>query len=227
MGMRLGLGGYLNLWVFATAFGLMEAIVVVFLRQIAGTSGGNLFPVLQAPGPAQQLAFSLELLREAASLVVMLGPALLTSSRAFERLLAYALVFGVWDISYYVFLRVLIGWPDSLLTYDVLFLIPTLWVAPVICPVLISAALIASSTAYWLIAQRRAPRNPSVLQWLLAVLGGALVQLSFVDKADYYRAGGMPPNFSWLLFAGGFALAAVAAATFFVRFWNQPRTRFF
>ena len=224
---KAGLGAYLSLWVFGLAFGLMEAAVVVYLRHIGGFAPGQLFPLLQHLNPAQELAFFIERLREGASLIVMAGPAFLFSSRIFERLLGYALVFGIWDLSYYGFLWLLADWPPSLFTYDVLFLIPTLWVAPVLCPVLISFSLVVSVSAYLLIVRRRMPRNPSLLQSLLALLGGALVQLSFMDHADYYLNGGMPTRFSWLLFAGGYGLAALAAVLFLVQFTRQPRTRFF
>ena len=224
---KAGYSAYLSLWVFGLSFGLTEAAVVVYLRQIGGQATGQLFPVLQHPLPAQELAFSIERLREGASLIVMAGPAFLFSGRIFERLLGYALVFGIWDLSYYGFLSLLADWPPSPFAYDVLFLIPTLWVAPVLCPILISSSLVVFVSAYLLIAQRRMARNPSLLQWLLALLGGALVQLSFINHADYYLNGGMPPRFSWLIFAAGYGLAALAAVLFLVQFTRQARTRFF
>jgi hypothetical protein len=227
MDSKAGWGAYLTLWVFGLAFGLMEAAVVVYLRQIGGIAAGQLFPVLQNLDPAQDLAFSIERLREGASLVVMAGPAFLFSSRAFERLLGYGLVFGVWDLSYYGFLWLFVEWPQSLFAYDVLFLIPTLWVAPVLCPILISLSLVFFVSAYLFVGARRMARNPSLLQWLLALLGAALVQLSFMNQADYYLNGGMPPRFSWLVFAGGYGLAALAAVLFLLQFTRQPRTRFF
>ena len=224
---KAGLGGYLSLWVFGLTFGLIEAAVVVYLRQIGGYGPDQLFPVMQSLDPGLEHIFSIERLREGATLVLMAGPAYLFSNRLFERFLGYALVFGIWDLSYYGFLRVFAGWPPSLLSYDVLFLIPTLWVAPVLCPVLISVSLVVFTSAYLLIAQRRMERSPSVLQWLLALLGAALMQLSFVNNADYYLEGGMPPKFSWLIFAGGYGVAAAAALLFLIQFTQQPKTRFF
>lgn len=224
---RAGLGAYSSLWVFGLAFGLIEAAAVIYLRQAGGLGGKDLFPVMQAMNEAQQRLFSIERIREGATLVLMLAPAILFSNRTFERFLAYAIVFGVWDLSFYGFLWVLLGWPESLFTYDVLFLIPTLWVAPVFCPVLISAAMIVFGSAYLFIARRRMARNPSALQWLFALLGGALIQLSFVDNADYYLGGGVPPRFSWLLFASGYFVAALAGLYFLVQFVQQPKTRFF
>ena len=221
------MGSYLSLWVFSLAFGLIEAAVVIYLRHSIGVNGQDLFPLLQQNDEAVRWAFSIERVREVATLLVMLTPAILFSNRNFERFLAYVIVFGVWDLSYYAFLRIFLGWPETLFTYDVLFLVPTLWVAPVFCAVLISATLVVFGSAYLLIARRRAARNPSALQWLIVLLGGALVQLSFVDNAAYYLAGGVPPRFSWLSFASGYVLAAMAAGYFLVQFAQQPRTRFF
>ena len=51
----------------------------------------------------------------------------------------------MWDIGYYAFLRAVIGWPGSLKTPDVLFLIPGPWVAPVFVPVAISAVMIVGA----------------------------------------------------------------------------------
>jgi len=224
---RAGLGPYLSLWLFGLAFGLVESAVVIYLRQAGGLGGGELFPVLQNMTEIQQRLFGIERIREGATLALMLAPAILFSDKLFERFLAFGIVFGVWDLAYYAFLYLLQNWPESLFTFDVLFLIPTLWVAPVLCPVLISASLIVFGSGYLLIARRRMARNPSALQWLIAVLGGALVQLSFVDNADYYLAGGMPPRFSWLLFASGYFLAALAGVYFLVQYVQQPKTRFF
>ena len=89
-----------------------------------------------------------ELLREAATLALMLAPAMLFHPRPFVRFLGYMLVFGVWDLSYYAFLKVFLGWPAGLFTYDVLFLLPTVWVAPVLAPVLIALAAVAAYAAY-------------------------------------------------------------------------------
>lgn len=221
------LGSYLSLLVFGVAFGLIEAAVVRYLREIGGLGGSDIFPVLQSLGESHRKVLAIERLREGATLILMLTPAFLFSNGYFERLQAFAIVFGFWDLSYYGFLRGLSGWPESLFTFDVLFLIPTLWVSPVLCPLLISVSLVVFGSSYLLIARRRMARSPSMLQWLIALLGGVLVQLSFVNNADYYMSGGMPPRFSWLLFASGYFLAALAGLYFLVQFVQQPKTRFF
>jgi hypothetical protein len=57
---------------------------------------------------------------------------------------AFAIAFGVWDIVFYACLKLLLGWPASLFTWDILFLIPVPWVGPVIAPVLVSLTMIAA-----------------------------------------------------------------------------------
>lgn len=213
------------LWVFGVAFGLIEAAVVVYLRALLGVTGDSLFPMLQHLTVAQEHALRVEAAREAATLVLMLGPAWLFHRRPFLRFLAYMIVFGVWDLSYYAFLRLFLGWPEGLFTYDLLFMLPTAWVSPVLCPVLISLGLIAFATAYLLLARRRVPRSPRLRDWVSPVVGGVLVLASFMWDAGYYLAGGMPPRFAWGLFAAGFAVALAGGAYYLYHFARDPLRR--
>lgn len=88
---------------------------------------------------------SLELWRELSTIIMLITVTLLAGKTIKERFAYFLLVFGVWDIFYYVFLRLLIGWPKSLFDMDVLFLVPVAWVSPVILPLLISFIMIASA----------------------------------------------------------------------------------
>ena len=84
-------------------------------------------------------AFRIELGREAATIVMLAAVALLAARRSWwERLAYFVWTFAVWDIFYYVWLFVLLRWPPDLMTLDVLFLIPRVWVAPVVLPVAVS-----------------------------------------------------------------------------------------
>jgi hypothetical protein len=218
---------YAWLWVFAVAFGLIEAAVVVYLRALLGVEGDSLFPLVTTLLPTLEDVMRVELWREAATLALMLAPAMLFHPRPFLRFQAYMLVFGVWDLSYYAFLKVFLGWPASLFTYDLLFLLPTVWVAPVLAPVLIALALVAYSSATLWLARSRALRTPTRLQFGTAVLGGAIVLAAFMQEAAHYLAGGLPPRFSWPLFGLGYALALAAGAHFLYHFSRDPRRRSF
>jgi len=99
-----------------------------------------------------------EVAREAATLLMLLGVAMLAERRPLRRFAAFAFCFGVWDIVYYVMLRAAIGWPASLLEWDILFLIPAPWTSPVLAPVLVSLALIGAAV---LILRRIGDATPS------------------------------------------------------------------
>jgi hypothetical protein len=218
-----GGAAYAMLWAFGIAFGLIEAAVVVYLRALLGETGDSLFPMLQNLQPLQQHVLRVELAREAATLVLMLGPAWLFHPRPFLRFVAYLLVFGVWDLAYYGFLELFIGWPAGPLTYDILFLLPTVWVAPVLCPALIALAMIAFGTAYLWLARRRALRAPRPRHWGPPLLGGALVLFAFMRDAGHYLGGGLPLGFAWGWFGAGLALAVAGGAHFLYDFARDPR----
>lgn len=121
------------------SFGFVEAAVVVYLR--AATA---LLPAAAPPPhqlvllemPARLLA--IEVVREAATMVMLVAIALLGARRARERWAVFLYVFALWDLGYYAGLRGTIGWPASLLADDVLFLIPVPWISQVWYPVLVS-----------------------------------------------------------------------------------------
>jgi hypothetical protein len=52
------------------------------------------------------------------------------------------IAFGLWDIFYYIWLWVFIGWPRSVFELDLLFLIPLPWWGPVLSPVLIALLMV-------------------------------------------------------------------------------------
>jgi hypothetical protein len=71
-------------------------------------------------------------------MIMMGGMALLAGQRTREKVVVFLWTFALWDISYYAWLRLTIGWPASLINSDVLFLIPVPWVAQVWFPMLVS-----------------------------------------------------------------------------------------
>ena len=131
----------LVLAVFALAMAFVESAVVVYLRGLFYPDGfyGTLaaFPVFY---------YGTEVFREAATIIMLASVAVLAARRGWwERAAYFLFCFGLWDIFYYVWLYALLGWPPSLLTTDVLFLIPVPWVAPVVAPVVASVVMIAAS----------------------------------------------------------------------------------
>lgn len=226
MSRAFALDAYISLWMFGALFGVLEAMVVIYLRAVLGVQGPELFPLtaLLSQHPANPLRY--EVYRELATLFALVPVAYLASGRWAYRGLAYVLVFGVWDLSYYAALKAIINWPPSLLTYDVLFLTPTLSVAPVLCPLLVALTLIGGVSAYLLFAATRMPRSPTVLQWLLIALGLVAMAIAFTANGQYYSKGGLPPQFPWWLFLVGYGLATGGALAFLIEYYQTSKRRF-
>lgn len=198
------LGTAVAVLAFGAAFGYVEAAVVVYLRAALGLVPG----AVMAHDPATFGTFeAVEIARELATLVMIAAVGTIAGRTALERLAWSAVVFGAWDIVYYAGLRLAIGWPPSLDTWDVLFLIPTPWLGPVWAPLVVSSALVVVG----LTAGRRlrAGGQVTVRPWhaLGALAGGALVIVSFVVEADPDVSA---PWTAWPLFWLGMALAVVA-----------------
>jgi hypothetical protein len=201
-----------GLFLFGISFGYVEAAVVVYLRTIyeplrrqlsPGPAAGDIFPLLdlkklQSEEPKAARLLPIELAREAATLVMLTAAGLAAANSRVQVLPSLAVAFGVWDITFYVFLKLLIGWPASLLTWDLLFLLPVPWVAPVLAPVLVSLSLIVCGLAALLgtLHMRR-------LHWLGLVLGALTVLVSFMLDFRNILAGSLPHDFPWALFTTG------------------------
>jgi hypothetical protein len=126
---------------WAVAFAFVEAMVVFYIRRLFGLRFGLTFVPADFHFPRAYLGY--EQAREAATMVMLLAVGFLAGRTWWQRFAFWLLAFGVWDIFYYVWLRVLIGWPSSLGDRDLLFLIPDEWWAPVWHPVLGSCVFIA------------------------------------------------------------------------------------
>jgi hypothetical protein len=193
------------LTIYAVAMAYVESAVVVYLRALYYPHGFD-FPL--APMPPDMVA--IEIGREGATLVMLLGLAALAGADRWERFLAFCLSFGVWDIFYYVWLWIFVRWPPSLFTWDVLFLIPVPWIGPVLAPVLISGALVAGSLLLWRLKAQGVRMTFSALVWTLAVTGGLLVLGSFVLDFSSVLRQQEPSPFHWGVFTIGAGLGVTA-----------------
>lgn len=160
--------------VFYIAMAYLESAVVVYLRALYYPTGFD-FPLVTM----DRSLVSTEVAREVATIIMLLVPAALVTRSALERFAWFCFGFGVWDIFYYVWLKVLLDWPSSLASRDLLFLVPVPWVGPVWAPCVISVGLIAFS---WLVLRGRS-WNPVYtvdrLSWLLLFAGAMLMIVSF------------------------------------------------
>ena len=186
------------------------------IRAAAGLPAQELFPLLPpARLPAADVTLvKIELGREAATLIMLAGLGAAVTQGTWPSLGAFLLAFGVWDLAFYLWLRVLIGWPPSLLTWDLLFLLPVPWAAPVLAPVIVAATM-AVFGARMLV---RPPRRESTLGYLAVAIGAAVVFTSFIWDWRRWLAGGMPEHFPWAIFGLGEALiiAGFSAARNFI-----------
>ncbi|SRR6266568_1463942 len=136
---------------FAASFGFVEAVVVVYLRAAVGLlpgyqgtlsdvirRSGEFYQQSQAITQFPQSLLTLEVFREAATILMLLSVALLTAAKASSRVAVFLWTFAIWDITYYAVLWATVRWPLSLRDPDVLFLIPRPWVSPVWYPLLVS-----------------------------------------------------------------------------------------
>jgi hypothetical protein len=194
----------------------VEAASVYYLRVMVD----RLDPYQANPLPMSAILEQVELVREAATLVMVLIIGTLAGRTARTRLRYTAIAFGVWDIFYYVFLRVICDWPKSLFDWDVLFLLPLPWWGPVPAPVCIALLMIVWGT----LVSRRAARSParsvaSTLWWRLNWLGVALALYVFMSDSLRTVHEGMdatktvlPTAFNWSVFVVALALMAAPVA---------------
>jgi len=193
---------------YAIAMGFLEATVVAYL---AAALGQNV-PFLPFAAPEQPLStfLAIEGAREFATLVMIAAVGWLAGRTGLERLSWAAVIFGVWDIVYYVGLRLLEGWPPSLTTWDVLFLLPSKWVGPVWAPVVVSLTLIGGGLA--VAAKLRAGRHIAVRRAnaFAVVSGGVMVVVSFLLDADEVLSGRLTTWTGWWIFVIGMGLGVAA-----------------
>ena len=160
---------------FAIAMGFLESAVVVYLRDILYPEGFD-FPLSSMPA---RLALT-ELLREVATIVMLVTIGILAARRLSTGFAWFIYSFAIWDIFYYVFLWLLLGWPQSLMTWDILFLIPTTWTGPVLSPVLVSLTMILLAILILIRnEQDRVTRIPGKI-WAGLILGSLILILAFI-----------------------------------------------
>ncbi len=160
--------------VFFVAMAFLESAVVVYLRALYYPEGFD-FPLV----PMSETLVITEVWREAATLIMLLAPAALVTRSALERFAWFCFGFGIWDIFYYVWLKVLLDWPASLASRDLLFLIPVPWVGPVWAPCVISVGMIALALTILRRRSQWGDLRVGWVSWSLLLSGALLMMLSF------------------------------------------------
>jgi hypothetical protein len=197
--------------IFSIAFAYIESAVVVYLRQIFHPDGFD-FP-LNVFGINQINArlFLTEIGREAATLILIITASVLFGKNLRQRFAYFLMIFAIWDIFYYVWLKVLIGWPASIMDWDILFLIPLTWASPVLAPVIVSLTLLLFALVILALDSGSIYIRPGLLYWTGFCGSGLLLVILFCyagrfsAQADYHK------HFSW----PGFIIAEITAVSFF------------
>jgi hypothetical protein len=219
---------FIVIGIFSIAMGYLESAVVVYMREIL-YPGGFAFPLAPIP---EKLAVT-ELFREAATLIMLAGIGFLAGKNLIERFAWFLYSFALWDIFYYVFLKFLLNWPDSFLTWDILFLIPVTWTGPVIAPVLVSLLMILHAAIILKKSRDRESYRFPLQAKIFMFTGAGIVFISFIT--DYSRfilehyslkelwsvpsrkalydlsLQYIPSQFPWIIFGAGIVMLLVSA----------------
>ena len=193
---------------FAIAMAYVEAASVFYIRALVD----RIEPYQANPLPIHGPLGTVELWREAATLV-MLGTLGILAGRTWQRRAGYsAIAFGAWDVFYYVFLRLMTGWPKTLLDWDILFLLPLPWWGPVLAPVSIALLMIV-----WGTLATQSEEGATDARWARALASVGIALALAIFMVDAWRAlpGGrdavlqvLPTTFNWPLFSVALLLMA-------------------
>ena len=226
---------FISLSLFAVAMGFMEAIIVLYIREISYPEGFT-FPL----NPLPPKLIKAELIRELSTIVMLLTVAWLTGKTFLRRLNAFLFIFGMWDIFYYVALKLFIGWPESLLTWDILFLIPVVWIGPVLAPLICSVIMILMAACF------EYKNKIKSLRWyeLPVIITGAIIVyitftydfgviilqenylsdlFSLAENTEFNRilTNYVPTEYKWGIFTEGITIIVFGSVLIFSRSFNK------
>ena len=213
---------------YAIAMAWVESAVVFYIR----THVDRIQPHQPEPLPLVGVLGPVELIRELATMVMLFTVGCLAGQTRQARLGYMAVAFGIWVIFYYVFLKMMCGWPHTLLDWDVLFLLPLPWWGPVLAPALISLLLIFWGT---LASQFERAHSPALSNWRVWILNFAGVALAlYVFMADSIAVANrgvetiravLPEKFNWPLFGVALVLMAAPATQMLRQFLTRAQTK--
>jgi hypothetical protein len=200
-----------NATAFAVTMAYLEATIVVYLRRLYyHHRSGFDFPMVIIDTPT----LLLEVGREACTMVMLATFGIAAGRTNAGKLAFFLFLFGVWDIFYYVWLKVFLNWPPSLLTWDVLFLIPVPWVGPVLAPVSVACTMIGMA----LVILRLEDGGPVLAAggrvWLAQAVAALIIIVSFtmdviprLDAQGTLLAQWVPTTYRWEMLLLGLALS--------------------
>ncbi len=220
---------------FAIAMGFLEAIVVIYLRKLFYPLGFS-FPL---KGFIEPSILGIEWIREFATIVMLLAVGFLAGKKLYEKFAYFIYAFAIWDIFYYIFLKLALNWPLKITDWDMLFLIPWPWAGPVLAPLLLAALMIVS--AFLIIDFIDKGRNVKInlKEWALIIIGVLVALYTFLyDYGMIIFKGGFakdfftlasnqefiqavsnynPIYFNWVIFLIGLIISSLGILIFYIR----------
>lgn len=217
-------------WVatFAAAFAWVESAVVVYLREIY-FDGGFQFPLVvhwnDRGEHVVNYLVNIEYGREISTIIMLIAVGWAAGRTRWQRFCFFMIAFGVWDIFYYIWLRVMVDWPAGLMTWDLLFFVPLPWVGPVITPVLIAVAMIVAGSLIIFYEAAGYRIHFKWYDWAIEFGCAVLLIVSFCwDWKNIMRVpdgvfrSGIPNPFAWWLYLPVYHFAVIYFA---VRLWRE------
>jgi hypothetical protein len=193
--------------VYTIAMALLEAVVVAYLRALLQITDQHVALGSYIP---------LEIGREVATIVMLAAVGWLAGRKGLERWAYGLFAFGLWDIWYYIWLKALIDWPETLLDWDILFLIPLRWWGPVLSPVLIASLICVAAVLAVIRLERGERLGITPLKAGVVALGSLLALYVFISDSLHALLAGRadwdtlrPEPFKWPLFVVALVLMAV------------------
>jgi len=206
---------------FAISMGIFESAIVVYLRELYYPLG-FVFPLM----PIDNHIAITELIREFASLIMLLSIGFIAGKNFSQGFAWFIYSFAIWDIVYYLFLYLILSWPKSLFTWDILFLLPITWTGPVIAPIIISFLMILLALSIYKYNIKNGFKVKILRkEWTLLITGSIIIFISFIwdycrflsrnislnefknkalsDKLFNLSLSYIPEKFPWLIFTIG------------------------
>jgi hypothetical protein len=205
-----------NATAFAITMAYLESTIVVYLRRLYYTErGGFDFPLVVIDVPT----LLLELGRETCTIVMLATFGIAAGRTKVGKFAFFLFLFGVWDIFYYIWLKIFLDWPASLLTWDVLFLIPVPWVGPVLAPASVACTMIGMAFVMLHLESRGTVRAAGRTVWLAQVAACLIIIYSFtmdviprLDASGVRLAQWLPTMYRWWMLLLGLALSIATFA---------------
>ncbi len=200
--------------IYAVAMGYVESAVVIYIRAMAFSDLRRVFPLVYLDPQIGMV----ELGREAATVVMLIAVGYLVGKNKAQKWLFFVYAFAIWDIVYYIVLKLAVGWPASIMSFDVLFLIPVIWIGPVLTPLLVSALLSIGSGILLVQSEKSDHIGINWINLVVFIFGCGMVLYSFTQetfqilysKGPQGLAGYAPKSFDWTAFLIGYLIMCYA-----------------